>query len=141
MRLLQHERHLLSTVFPLGVAGAWKMPPREEAARGRQSHELRKAPSLVADRPKEIDLQTCDHAAPGDRRRALRCDLPPPAADIETRADRRMAQRKRSPQASSISSGLSQTPNKPLQRDWLLEVTAQAFDRAIDLRITRRAAR
>jgi DNA-binding response OmpR family regulator len=32
-------------------------------------------------------------------------------------------------------------PNKPLQRDWLLEVTAhremEAFDRAIDLRITR----
>ena len=32
-------------------------------------------------------------------------------------------------------------PNRPLQRDWLLEVTAhremEAFDRAIDLRITR----
>ncbi len=60
----------LSTIFSLGVAGAWKMPPREEAARGRQSHELRKAPSLVADRAKEIDLQTNDHSAPGHRRRA-----------------------------------------------------------------------
>jgi DNA-binding response OmpR family regulator len=32
-------------------------------------------------------------------------------------------------------------PNRPLMRDWLLEVTAhrdmEAFDRAIDLRITR----
>jgi DNA-binding response OmpR family regulator len=36
---------------------------------------------------------------------------------------------------------LAQNPNRPLQRDWLLEVTAhreaEAFDRAIDLRITR----
>jgi DNA-binding response OmpR family regulator len=35
----------------------------------------------------------------------------------------------------------SEHPNKPLQRDWLLEVTAhremESFDRAIDLRITR----
>jgi DNA-binding response OmpR family regulator len=35
----------------------------------------------------------------------------------------------------------AQNPNRPLQRDWLLEVTAhreaEAFDRAIDLRITR----
>jgi hypothetical protein len=41
-----------------------------EAARGRQGHELRKAPSLVADRAKEIDLRASDHAAPGDRRPA-----------------------------------------------------------------------
>jgi DNA-binding response OmpR family regulator len=36
---------------------------------------------------------------------------------------------------------LAENPNRPLQRDWLLEVTAhremEAFDRAIDLRITR----
>jgi DNA-binding response OmpR family regulator len=35
----------------------------------------------------------------------------------------------------------AENPNRPLQRDWLLEVTAhremEAFDRAIDLRITR----
>jgi DNA-binding response OmpR family regulator len=35
----------------------------------------------------------------------------------------------------------AKNPNRPLQRDWLLEVTAhremEAFDRAIDLRITR----
>ena len=35
----------------------------------------------------------------------------------------------------------AENPNRPLQRDWLLEVTAHremdAFDRAIDLRITR----
>jgi DNA-binding response OmpR family regulator len=35
----------------------------------------------------------------------------------------------------------AQNPNRPLQRDWLLEVTAhremEAFDRAIDLRVTR----
>ena len=34
-----------------------------------------------------------------------------------------------------------ENPNRPLSRDWLLEVTshreAEAFDRAIDLRITR----
>ena len=34
-----------------------------------------------------------------------------------------------------------ENPNRPLARDWLLEVTshreAEAFDRAIDLRITR----
>jgi DNA-binding response OmpR family regulator len=34
----------------------------------------------------------------------------------------------------------SETPNRPLTRDWLLEVTAHreadAFDRAIDLRVT-----
>ena len=36
---------------------------------------------------------------------------------------------------------LAENPNRPLMRDWLLEVTAhreaEAFDRAIDLRITR----
>jgi DNA-binding response OmpR family regulator len=36
---------------------------------------------------------------------------------------------------------LAENPNRPLQRDWLLEVTAhremEAFDRAIDLRIAR----
>ena len=35
----------------------------------------------------------------------------------------------------------AENPNRPLNRDWLLEVTAhremEAFDRAIDLRITR----
>ena len=35
----------------------------------------------------------------------------------------------------------AENPNRPLMRDWLLEVTAhrdmEAFDRAIDLRITR----
>jgi len=35
----------------------------------------------------------------------------------------------------------AENPNRPLQRDWLLEVTAhremEAFDRAIDLRVTR----
>src|SRR5438093_775688 len=35
----------------------------------------------------------------------------------------------------------AENPNRPLQRDWLLEMTAhremEAFDRAIDLRITR----
>ncbi len=35
----------------------------------------------------------------------------------------------------------AENPNRPLQRDWLLESTAhremEAFDRAIDLRITR----
>jgi two-component system phosphate regulon response regulator OmpR len=35
----------------------------------------------------------------------------------------------------------AENPNRPLQRDWLLEVTShremEAFDRAIDLRITR----
>jgi two-component system phosphate regulon response regulator OmpR len=35
----------------------------------------------------------------------------------------------------------AENPNRPLMRDWLLEVTAHrdmgAFDRAIDLRITR----
>ena len=35
----------------------------------------------------------------------------------------------------------AENPNRPLSRDWLLEVTAhremEAFDRAIDLRITR----
>jgi two-component system phosphate regulon response regulator OmpR len=35
----------------------------------------------------------------------------------------------------------AENPNRPLTRDWLLEVTAhremEAFDRAIDLRITR----
>ena len=35
----------------------------------------------------------------------------------------------------------AENPNRPLQRDWLLETTAhremEAFDRAIDLRITR----
>jgi two-component system phosphate regulon response regulator OmpR len=35
----------------------------------------------------------------------------------------------------------TENPNRPLMRDWLLEVTAHrepdAFDRAIDLRITR----
>jgi DNA-binding response OmpR family regulator len=34
-----------------------------------------------------------------------------------------------------------ENPNRPLQRDWLLEATshreAEAFDRAIDLRVTR----
>ena len=36
---------------------------------------------------------------------------------------------------------LAESPNRPLMRDWLLEVTAhrgaEAFDRSIDLRITR----
>jgi DNA-binding response OmpR family regulator len=40
-----------------------------------------------------------------------------------------------------LLSVFAKNPNKPLQRDWLLEVTAhremEAFDRAIDLRITR----
>src|SRR5439155_26005711 len=35
----------------------------------------------------------------------------------------------------------AENPNRPLMRDWLLEVTAhrdaEAFDRAIDLRVTR----
>jgi DNA-binding response OmpR family regulator len=35
----------------------------------------------------------------------------------------------------------AENPNRPLQRDWLLEVTAhreaEAFDRAIDLRVAR----
>jgi len=36
---------------------------------------------IVADRAaKEIDLQASDHAAPGHRRRAHECGLPPPAA-------------------------------------------------------------
>ena len=36
---------------------------------------------------------------------------------------------------------LAENPNRPLRRDWLLELTAQremkAFDRAVDLRIAR----
>src|SRR5580704_5516598 len=40
---------------------------------------------------------------------------------------------------------LAENPNRPLMRDWLLEVTghreAEAFDRAIDLRITRLRSR
>src|SRR5262249_26058346 len=57
-RLLQHERRLLSTIFSLGVAGAWKMPPREETARTcRPAITLH--PTIAA---------------------RIRCDLPPPAA-------------------------------------------------------------
>ena len=48
-------------------------------------------------------------------------------------------------EANQFLSGVWDTgaehPNKPLQRNWLLEVTAhremEPFDRAIDLRITR----
>ena len=43
--------------------------------------------------------------------------------------------------AAAVARDAAENPNRPLQRDWLLEVTAhremEAFDRAIDLRITR----
>ena len=50
--------------------------------------------------------------------------------------------RRRWPPASSICSRcFAENPNRPLNRDWLLEVTAHremaAFDRSIDLRIAR----
>src|SRR4029077_3595013 len=56
-----------SALHHLLLGRCWRMEDAaaREAARGRQRHELRKAPSLVADRAKEIDLQTSDHAAPG----------------------------------------------------------------------------